>query len=78
MNWGYSFVFFWLTSCRISTEILLISKSGHPNTHILTESYKIQPDTEIQKKSSNYHYQSKICESPFLRLNYLEPLAQMQ
>lgn len=24
----------------------------------------------------NYHYQSKICESPFPRLNYLEPLAR--
>jgi hypothetical protein len=35
-------------------------------------------ETGMQKKSSNYHYQSKICESPFLRLNYLEPPAQMR
>ena len=43
MNWGYSFVFPWLRLCSSSTEILLISKSGHPNTHMLTELYKIQP-----------------------------------
>jgi len=50
MNWGYSFMFLWLNLCRISTEILSISKSGHSNTHILTESYKIQPETGTQRK----------------------------
>jgi hypothetical protein len=83
-NWATNNVATYLCSPLTSlvqiqcTEVLLISKSGHPNIYTLTKSCTEIDQRQRCKESSNYHYQSKICESPFLRLNYLEPPAQMQ